>query len=124
MSAEATVSYLLPNLEVYRALNGAGLSDPKLTERVTSNIAASISRLLSLQNEDGGWNWWGKSGFTIDGTQANASDPYISAYVFFGLLRAREIGMSVDENALQRAGTYLSGLKPEITNDTQGRRAG
>jgi uncharacterized protein YfaS (alpha-2-macroglobulin family) len=120
MSAEATVSFLLPNLEVYRALNGAGLSDPKLTERVTSNVAASISRLLSLQNEDGGWNWWGKSGFTLDGTQANASDPYISAYVFFGLLRAREIGMSVDENALQRAGTYLSGLKPEITNETNG----
>jgi len=120
LSAEATVSYLLPNLEVYRALNGGGLSDPKLTERVTSNAAASISRLLSLQNEDGGWNWWGKSGVTIDGTQSNASDPYISAYVFFGLLRAREIGMSVDENALQRAGTYLSGLKPEITMDTQG----
>ena len=120
LSAEGTLSYFLPNLEVYRALNGAGLSDPKLTERVTSNVAASISRLLSLQNEDGGWGWWGRSGFTIDGTQATASDPYISAYVFFGLLRSREIGMSVDENALQRAGTYLSGLKPEITNDTTG----
>jgi uncharacterized protein YfaS (alpha-2-macroglobulin family) len=120
LSAEATVSYFLPNLEVYRALNGAGLSDPALTERVTANVATSISRLLSLQNEDGGWNWWGRSDFTADGTQANASDPYISAYVFFGLLRARELGMSVDENALQRAGTYLSGLRPEITNDTSG----
>jgi uncharacterized protein YfaS (alpha-2-macroglobulin family) len=75
---------------------------------------------LSLQNEDGGWNWWGKSFFLDDGTQASASDPYISAYIFFGLLRAREIGMSVDDNALQRAGTYLSGLQPEITNDTAG----
>jgi len=120
LSAEATISYFLPNLEVYRALNGAGLSDPKLTERVTSNVATSLSRLLSLQNEDGGWAWWGKSDVTIDGAQANPSDPYISAYVFFGLLRAREIGMSVDESALQRAGTYLSGLKPEITNDTNG----
>ncbi|HEX5942732.1 MAG TPA: alpha-2-macroglobulin family protein, partial [Anaerolineales bacterium] len=120
MNAEATLSYLLPNLEVYRALNSAGLSDPELTERVTANVAASISRLLSLQNEDGGWNWWGRSVFLDDGTQANASDPYISAYIFFGLLRAREIGMSVDDNALQRAGTYLSGLRPEITNDTTG----
>ena len=120
MSAEATLSYLLPNLEVYRALNGAGLSDPELTERVTANVATSISRLLSLQNEDGGWNWWGRSFFLDDGTQSRASDPYISAYIFFGLLRAREIGMSVDDNALQRAGTYLSSLKPEITNDTPG----
>ena len=52
-----------------------------------------------------------RSLFNEDGTQANASDPYISAYVFFGLLRAREIGMSVDENVVQRAGTYLSGLE-------------
>ena len=120
VSAEATLSYLLPNLEVYRALNGAGLSDPDLSERVTANVAASISRLLSLQNEDGGWNWWGRSFFLDDGTQANKSDPYISAYVFFGLVRAREIGMSVDEYALQRAGTYLSNLRPEISNGTSG----
>ncbi|HJR79613.1 MAG TPA: Ig-like domain-containing protein [Anaerolineales bacterium] len=119
MSAEATLSYLLPNLEVYRALNGAGLSEPELTERVTANAATSISRLLSLQNEDGGWNWWGRS-FFLDGTQESASDPYISAYIFFGLVRAREIGMSVDDNALHRAGTYLSSLKPEISNDTAG----
>jgi uncharacterized protein YfaS (alpha-2-macroglobulin family) len=119
-SAEATLSYLLPNLEVYRALNGAGLSDPDLSERVTSNVTTSISRLLSLQNEDGGWSWWGKSTLLEDGTQATKSDPYISAYVFFGLVRAHEIGMSVDETALQRAGSYLSSLKAEITNDTPG----
>ncbi len=111
LSAEATLSYLLPNLEVYRALNGGGLSDPNLSERVTADVTTSISRLLSLQNEDGGWSWWGKS---------EKSDPYISAYIFFGLLRAHEIGMSVDENALQRAGTYLSGLSLGITNDTSG----
>jgi uncharacterized protein YfaS (alpha-2-macroglobulin family) len=108
-SAEATLSYLLPNLEVYRALNGAGLSDPGLSERVTANVTTGISRLLSLQNEDGGWSWWGKS---------EKSDPYISAYIFFGLLRAHEIGMNVDEGTLQRAGTYLSGLDLAITNDT------
>jgi len=120
MSAEATVSYLLPNLEVYRALNGAGLGDANLSERVTENVTAGVSRLLSLQNEDGGWSWWGRSSLLDDGSQASPSDRYISAYVFFGLLRAHEIGMSVDENALQRAGTYLSELEPEITNDTSG----
>jgi uncharacterized protein YfaS (alpha-2-macroglobulin family) len=118
LSAEASISYLLPNLEVYRALNNAGLSDPELTERVTSNLAVSISRLLSLQNLDGGWSWWGRS--PLDGGTGGETDPYISAYVFFGLLRARAVGMTVDENALQRAGTYLSGLKPTLTNDTNG----
>jgi len=76
-------------------------------------VTTSVSRLLSLQNEDGGWSWWGRS---------EKSDPYISAYVFFGLLRAHEIGMAVDENALQLAGTYLSALNSGITNDTSGAR--
>jgi hypothetical protein len=118
LSAEASISYLLPNLEVYRALNNAGLDDPELTERVTSNVATSVSRLLSLQNSDGGWSWWGRS--PIDGWTGGETDPYISAYVFFGLLRAREMGTTVNEDALQRAGTYLSGLRPTITNDTNG----
>jgi uncharacterized protein YfaS (alpha-2-macroglobulin family) len=118
LSAEATISYLLPNIEVYRALNTAGLDDPELTERVTSNIAASASRLLSLQNIDGGWSWWDRS--PIDGGTGGETDPYISAYVFLGLLRARAVGAAVNEDALQRAGAYLSGLKPEITNDTTG----
>ncbi|MGZ9221132.1 MAG: Ig-like domain-containing protein [Anaerolineales bacterium] len=118
MSAEASISYLLPNLEVYRALNNAGLNDPELTERVTSNLATGVSRLLSLQNIDGGWSWWGRS--PVDGGTGGETDPYISAYVFFGLLRARAVGMTVDENALQRAGAYLSGLRPAITTETNG----
>jgi uncharacterized protein YfaS (alpha-2-macroglobulin family) len=69
-SAETTVSYILPNLEVYRALNGAGLGDPELSERVTTDVNGCVSRLLSLQNEDGGWSWWGRD---------NQSSPYISA---------------------------------------------
>ncbi|HLF73880.1 MAG TPA: alpha-2-macroglobulin family protein, partial [Anaerolineales bacterium] len=122
LSAEANISYLLPNLEVHRALHNAGLDEPELAERVTSNTATSISRLLSLQNSDGGWSWWSSSSLS-GGTEGDpASDPYISAYVFFGLLRARGAGMSVNEDALQRAGRYLSELKTEVTNDTPGAR--
>jgi uncharacterized protein YfaS (alpha-2-macroglobulin family) len=122
LSAESTLSYILPNVETYRALNNAGLSDPELSERVTKNINASVSRLFYLQNEDGGWSWWRRfPAFTLEGQiEGSKSDPYISAYVFFGLLRARNVGVPVDEEALQRAGVYLRDLKPAITNDTTG----
>ena len=122
LNAESTLSYMLPNIEVYRALNGAGLSDPELSERVTKNINTSVSRLLFLQNEDGGWSWWHRfRTFTLEGeVPASESDPYISAYVFFGLLRARNVGVPVDENALQRAGVYLRDMQYTITNDTTG----
>jgi uncharacterized protein YfaS (alpha-2-macroglobulin family) len=78
--------------------------------------------LIYLQNEDGGWSWWRRfPAITLDGQiEGSKSDPYISAYVFFGLLRARNVGVPMDEAALQRAGVYLRDLKPAITNDTTG----
>ncbi len=113
ISAEASLSYLLPNIEVHRALNNAGLSDPALSERVTTNLNASVSRLQSLQNADGGWNWWGTS---------EKSDPYISAYVLFGLVRAQNISAAVSQDAVNRAVTYLQGAQTqnEVTDNTSG----
>ena len=116
-SAESILSYFLPNLEVYRTINGVALNDQALTDRVAANVDSGVHQLLNLQNEDGGWNWWGTA---PAGEQTTPSDPYISAYVTFGLIRAHAIGVSVDENALQRAGTYLRGIRTEITNDTTG----
>jgi len=110
-SAEAILSYLLPNLEVYRALNNEGVSDPALTERITTNLNANVSRILSLQNVDGGWSWWGTS---------EKSDPYISAYVFFGLQQARAAGTVINDETLSRAVTYLQSAQPVIDANTQG----
>ena len=115
LSAEANLSYLLPNVEVYRSLTNAGLNDPKLSERVTRNIATSVSRMANLQNADGGWSWWGTST-----SEEEKSDPYITAYVFFGLLRARATGITVNDDVLQRAGVYLQKQDFTINNDTHG----
>ncbi len=116
-SAESITSYYLPNLEVYQSLSGASLNDQTLTDRVASITDTSVHSVLRLQNEDGGWNWWGS---TPAGSQTTPSDPYISAYVTFGLIRAHRAGVSVDETAIQRAGSYLRELKHEITSDTTG----
>jgi len=116
-SAEDVVSFILPNVEVYRALSNAGLNDPKLVDRVNANLNSSVSRLFYLQNTDGGWNWWGKSPL-IDGVTEVKSDPYVSAYVFLGLLRAREAGATVNEEALQRASVSLRDSQPAITANT------
>lgn len=111
ISAEASLSYLLPNIEVHRALNNAGLSDPVLSERVTRNLNASVSRLQSMQNADGGWNWWGTR---------DKSEPYISAYVLFGLTRAREIGAPVNQETLERAAAFLQESAAAVDANTSG----
>lgn len=111
ISAEANLSYLLPNIEVHRALNNSGLSDPALSERVEKNLNASVSRLQSMQNADGGWSWWGTH---------DQSDPYITAYVLFGLSRARTIGAPVNEETLNRAVAFLQETQAEVNANTSG----
>jgi uncharacterized protein YfaS (alpha-2-macroglobulin family) len=116
ISAEASLSYLLPNIEVHRALNNAGLSDPALSARIETNLNASVSRLLFLQNPDGGWNWWGQ----ITGESDQKSDPYISAYVLFGLMRAQKVGSVINQGVLDRAAGFLRGSQITVTPKTTG----
>jgi len=111
IGAEASLSNLLPNIEVHRALNNNGISDPALSERVEKNLNASVSRLHYLQNADGGWSWWSTS---------EESDPYISAYVLFGLLRAQRIGATLQQDTVNRAITFLQESAPAVDTNTTG----
>ncbi len=110
LSAEAILSHLLPNIEVQRALKDANQENPQLNARVAANLNAGVSRIFNLQNVDGGWGWWGNS---------EKSDPYISAYVLFGLQRARLAGAPMNENALSRAVEFLQESQATINANTE-----
>ena len=118
VSAEAYLSYLLPNIEVHRALSNAGIDDPELSDKVEKNLNESVSRLLYLQNQDGGWGWW--SSFSQYGwvESGQTSDPYISAYILFGLMRAQLAGATIPQADIDRAAAYLQEAAPEINADT------
>lgn len=94
---EQTLSRFLPNLETYRALQGLGVESADLERRLERTLSEGLSRLAARQNVDGGWGWW----------VGDESDPYLSAYVLFGLSRAREAGASFDAGMLSRAVEYL-----------------
>ncbi len=111
-SAETLVSYLLPHIEVYRALNGEGLSNAELSARVTAYLETSASRLAALQNADGGWSWW-RNAFG-----ENKSDPYLSAYVFLALQRARITGAGVSDEVFIRGASYLQTAQPALDANT------
>ena len=80
---EQTLSRFLPNLEAYRALKELGVDSPVLQANLERTLQSGLQRLLSLQQADGGWSWW----------QGGQSDPYISAYVLFGLGRLQQAGI-------------------------------
>ncbi len=106
---EQTLSRFLPNLETYRVMQAAGIDNPDLQARLERTLQDGLAHLQARQNLDGGWSWW----------QEETSDTFISAYVLFGLSRAREAGASVSETAIQNAINYLNGVlyTPQMSDD-------
>jgi len=94
---EVVLSYLLPNLEIQRALQLSGEPNPEVQARLDQNIETSIDALIRNQNDDGGWGW----------TSEGPSDTYISAYILFGLGRARDGGILIPDDTFTRAYDYL-----------------
>ncbi len=104
-SNEWLLSYILPNLEVYRALQDAGLENAALKDRVDSKLQTALTRLVSHQNyNDGGWNWYTPAN---QWESTKASDPYLTAYIYFGLNRARQAGFTVDDKGMASAREFL-----------------
>jgi hypothetical protein len=107
-SNEYLASYVLPNLEVYRALQDAGLEDAALKERVQTKLQSALNSLVRHQNlNDYGWAWYTASSNQWDSYQPE-SDPYLSAYILFGLYRAKQAGFEVNNDTIDSARKFLS----------------
>jgi len=106
---EQIVSRFLPNLEAYRAIQSLGLDAPELESRLDRTLSDGLDRLVASQNEDGGWGWWPEG----------ESDEFISAYVLFGLSRAKAAGAFVDEAVIQNASNYLMTITSTLWEDLE-----
>ena len=126
---EQTMSRFLPAAIVKRTLEKVGLSmgdikpgkfggiDPSLaefthrsgyealseTEKVTEE---GLKRLSEMQHSDGGWGWW----------EDGSSDPFMSAYVVWGLSLAREAGVTFDPSILKNGSNYLASIIVNFEN--------
>jgi uncharacterized protein YfaS (alpha-2-macroglobulin family) len=99
---EQTLSRFLPNLEVYRALQTFGIDSQEMKARLNRTLSQGITRLAVRQNSDGGWGWW----------SGEQSDPYITAYILFGLGRTDQTATKIDRKVIQRAVDYLNAAMP------------
>jgi uncharacterized protein YfaS (alpha-2-macroglobulin family) len=98
VTVESTVSRFVPNVVALRMLRQLGVTNTELEARLPTLVADALDRLSLWQNADGGWGWWAD----------DESNPYISAYVVFGMLRAREAGFTVRDDTLARGTEYLA----------------
>lgn len=86
------------------ATHPKGRRDLKELERMTGE---GLQRLYDFQHGDGGWGWW----------KEGDSDHFMTAYVVWGMTLARQAGVDVKSDVIERAVSYLDKeLVEEETN--------
>ncbi|HET7113735.1 MAG TPA: alpha-2-macroglobulin family protein, partial [Pyrinomonadaceae bacterium] len=81
--------------------------DLRELERVTK---AGLERLYDFQHQDGGWGWW----------KEGDSDHFMTAYTVWGMTLARQAGIDVKSDTLERAVAYLDKELVEEENSYDG----
>ena len=69
----------------------------KNLEKLDEIVRAGLQRLYDFQHADGGWGWW----------KEGDSDPFMTAYVLWGLLLARDAEVEIREPVIDRAADWL-----------------
>jgi len=118
---EQTLSRFLPAVVVARTLREQGLSPEdamtrvfggierdsaakthpkgaKSLDRLTEITSAGLERLYDFQHADGGWAWW----------KEGDSNPFMTAYVLWGLSLASEAGLDVRGGVRENAARWLA----------------
>lgn len=100
--AEQTLDSFLPNVVVARTLKKLEADRPK-PPMLDRYVSFGLQKLLRYQHDDGGWHWW----------EFDDSDPYMTAYVVYGLKIADEAGYVGAFQAMRRGTEYLHGALQE-----------
>ncbi len=118
---EQTTSRFIPALLVNKIVKKAGIDFSKMTpdandkektkflDKINNNpiynnvvlnnmVTDGLKRIYSFQNYDGGFGWW--NGFN--------SDTYMTSYVTYSLILAKQSDNKIDESVLERALEFLT----------------
>ncbi len=95
---EQTMSRLLPALMVSHLYQTLNLSDPLLEKKFPKIFKSGIRRLERFQHADGGWGWW----------KEDPTDPFMTAYALYGLIRAQQLGENVKPEVIQKGTQALT----------------
>jgi uncharacterized protein YfaS (alpha-2-macroglobulin family) len=106
---EQTMSRFLPAAIVARTLAKLGLdpNDRLSKKKLDAVTDAGMARLYDMQHANGAWGWW----------KEGPDDDWMTAYVVWGFAVAREGGLPVDENAVDRAAAWLTRRVVEHRNE-------
>jgi len=108
---EQTMSAFLPDVILQRTMKELGIRNARLEEELPDMVSKGLFRLYRLQLEDGGWSW----------CEYGKADPWMTAYVCYGLLTARNAGFVVNNDVLSRGLGKLAELvkRPKLDVGTK-----
>jgi len=133
---EQTMSRFLPAVVTAKTLKDLGLHPEDVMSRVFGGIEAraggaappnlgvkkdlaklnemtdaGLKRLYDFQHGDGGWGWW----------KEGQSDRWMTAYVVWGLTLAKQSGVALKANVLERGAAFLDKtlVEEELNHDMQ-----
>jgi hypothetical protein len=101
---EQVMGRFLPMVFVNDILKDLGIQNSSLTADIAKYFKVGSQRLYELQHPDGGWGWW----------EEDESHPYMTAYVVYGLIKAQQAGLEVQQQVIERG---LHSLKEQLKKE-------
>jgi uncharacterized protein YfaS (alpha-2-macroglobulin family) len=106
---EQTMSRFLPAVYVHGLIgSGRFFLDEDVAAKLPKALDEGLKRLYDFQHEDGGWGWW----------KEDSSDPYMTAYVVYGLVLSQKSGVTVNQEVLKRGVNSLIELAKKSDIDS------
>ncbi|MGH7135397.1 MAG: alpha-2-macroglobulin family protein, partial [Pirellulales bacterium] len=97
---ESSTSDLMAAIGLERLLGKTRQAGSPQAKALDARVRASLSLLVSSQNDDGGWSWTGRNG---------ASNRYSSARVVWALSLAKAAGYKVADDIFEKSIGYIQG---------------
>lgn len=94
---EQTVNRFFPAIQVFAAFRDLEHKAPEAYAETKKIVETGLSRVVTMQNADGGWGWWGNG----------ASNPQLSALCYDALMTAVRLDFPVPVAAVQKARAFL-----------------
>ena len=88
---EQTMSAFLPDVIIKRLLDLLKIDNAELKKELPKMVQEGFLKLYAMQHDDGGWGWW----------EYDETDPWMTAYVVYGLAQAQQAGYRVNPNVMQ-----------------------
>ncbi len=106
---EQTMSRFLPTLLVDRYLGSYAVPAGVDRQELPKMVRSGLTRLYRMQHQSGAWGWW----------EQDSDDPWMTAYVLYGLAMAKEAGYPVSESAFKRGREAAAKMVPTVREDNR-----